>query len=347
MIGCGTNNRAHPPPSKRSYVARLCRLAIESTWHAAHHATIHHLTDRRRRTMCERAETHDIARLPSKMQKITEQNRLQSYLLRLPLELRRQIYDYVYPQSPTLTISDSLIHNRYRLVFQDFTPFFHRIRFYDWCFTCFPSKNALALPLTCREIYTETIPYIYARNKFYFSDLRLVLSLPHVIPAKHLRFITELSLLFEVDKLIASFDLSEIPFVKDSKFVEDTDLAVTGRRKKYVQLWPFLSSTLVNIRNLRINFQRLEWTDAHREQQFCEWLMAPLLQSRDGKSVWSEKLARFEVRLLRRWESLVGVYAQPFTIDGGSQLAPFELRGDCGCKFGGWGCLCSEIYRDS
>jgi hypothetical protein len=84
-------------------------------------------------------------------------------------------------------------------------------------------------------------------------------------------------------------------------------------------------------------------TDAHREQQFCEWLLTPLFQSRNGKSLWCEKLTHFEVRLGRRWKSFVCLYTKPLTINGGLQIAPFELKQECDCKYGWWGCLCSDL----
>jgi hypothetical protein len=332
------------------HLRRRTTKAIENIWHTAHDEALHLLADRRRRTMCKRAEAYDIASTPSKMQKITEQNGLESHLLRLPVELRLQIYDYIYSPSAIFTIREKLVHGRYALVSVDMTRAVSRRCLCDLCKACvqFPFKDALALPLTCRQIYTETIPYVHGRSKFCFGDTRLNLSLPHVIPAKHLQCITSLRLLFYVDRLIDLFDVSQTPFSKEPKFVNDPNLAVTWRRKKYVRLWPYLAMTLVNIRGLTVIFRRFEIpdNDIAREQRFCDWLLTPLLQSRDGESLWSHRLARFEVRLGYRWNSLVDSYAKPLTINGGSQVAPFELKRDCDCMLDRWACQCPEIEHE-
>ena len=295
------------------------------TYHDAHDGILHRLADSRRGKMCRRAEIHDIALLPSSKPEVTERNQRLSPLLRLPLELRAQIYNYAHAPHAIITVSEDLRRNRYRLVAHvrlsgQHTPECNRRKSTR---SCSSPNTVLALPITCYQMYTETIHYLYDNNTFRFTNNRLILSLPSTIPTNHLRIITSLCLTFDLDPLTTALRLPRIMEgdAGDSR-------AAKMHRKEYVDFWQFLATTLRNLQTLLVFFRRKNIGDSDLEPRICEWLLTPLFQFEEGesKSSWGPKLTLFDVRL-DIWFPTSSTLIREYQTMG----APFFLGQWCDC----------------
>ncbi|KAF2270746.1 hypothetical protein CC78DRAFT_596414 [Lojkania enalia] len=96
----------------------------------------------------------DVTRKTGKYRKIMERNRNESPLLRLPGELRNQIFEYVLDLGYELRTSNSYIKRR------GMSPIVHAGK-----------RNALSLLHVCRQLYDETTILPYTLNTFTFHDL--------------------------------------------------------------------------------------------------------------------------------------------------------------------------------
>lgn len=129
-------------------------------YHEARQKVSQYLVHRRRREMCQRAAKNDMAIEPSKIPEKTEWNRLHCSLLKLPLELRLQIYEWIYSPHATVAIRNDIKSNRIKASMEQYDlhdPACHLKR--TSC-PCFVRRVAFNLPLTCRQLYCETIHYL-------------------------------------------------------------------------------------------------------------------------------------------------------------------------------------------
>jgi hypothetical protein len=282
--------------------------------------------------MCTRAETHDIALLSSRKQEVTECNQKLYPLLRLPLELRAQMYDYIHTPPGIITVSDDLRCNGFHLIGRmrlsgQHTPECERRK--STCSFSVPN-NVLALPITCRQIYTETIHYLYDSNTFCFNDSGLVLSLPSTIPVKHLRTITSLCFTFDLAPLTTTLHLPRL-----LQCGTDWSLAAIRRRKEYIEFWHFLATTLSNLQILLVSFHRKN-TWVATDPRIYKWVLAPLFQFKEGasRSSWSPKLTLFDVRL-NTWFPTYFTFVNTYQTMG----APFFLGTWCDCGLDCWQCI--------
>ena len=322
----------------------VCSGAVKQTirtYENAHDRVVRSLVDSQRRRMCRRAETHDIAVLPPSKPKVTARNQDLSPLLRLPLELRVQIYEYTYAHPAIITISEVVRHNSYRLLGHvrlsgQHTPKCGRNQSCE----CSIRYSVLALPLTCRQTYTDTIHYLYDKATFRLTNNRLILSLPSTLPAKHLRNITALSLRFDYGTLVTALHLPQ-------KLHGLTGLhTTTTRRREYIAFWHFLATALSNLRTLIVSFSETGADSSDLELEIYKWLLAPLVQSNESVSgtFWSSKLTVFDVRLPHMPWSLS---SQETFISGYREDTPFFLGRYCECALDCrhcYECRCCEEY---
>ena len=317
----------------------LCSAAREQTtlhYRKGREEFYHRLTEHRRRKVCTRAEPNDVAILPSKKPEVTERNQVESGLLRLPVELRMQIYECIYTPAATIDISDIPSGmTMFRLQAHILEASLHdpSCHIKESSCLCFVSRVGFNLPLTCRQLHSETIHYLYSTNAFRFASNRLIFSLPSTIPVKHLQCITSLDLTFEVDRI---FESSHLLRLLQKKHLHH--MAWSERRgcNEYIEFWHFLRTTITQLRSLVVTFHRMGSRDNDKalEQRICEWFLAPLSQRGEGgvKSQWSPELKHFEVRLGTFWflhddpedTSFIDAYK------GGD--APFVLRRECDCE---------------
>lgn len=292
----------------------------------------------RRKRVCKRAEDRDVALRPSKKPELTEENSGHS-LLRLPAELRLQIYDLVYSPSKTIIIKEAGRKGHVQGVTWS-TTYCPCVRSgccsYSEC-TVPISDDILALSLTCRLLYSETIGYIYSRNTFHFNQYAMVASIPDIIPAKHLRNIRSLSLNFAVDNLIRSLGLiisnpSARPNSPSYKFSFSVRRGLDERKDQWMQLWRLLSLTLLSLQKLSVTFNRISPKGIPElEKQTCEWVIAPLFVfNTEGIG---RRMQLFEVCLGYAWKDFVAEMEGRFEGRGGDDggALPFVLKQGRGC----------------
>jgi hypothetical protein len=316
-----------------------CAAAVEETgihYRKGREEFYHRLAEHRRRKMCQRAEITDFTAASSKKLELTERNELESDLLRLPLELRMQIYEYIYTPAATIHIADQISRaNTFRLQAHMVESSLHdpscHIR--ESSCRCFVRRVGFTLPLTCRQLYSETIHYMYTTNTFRFLDNRLSLSLPNTIPVKHLQCITSLNLTFDVDQLVQSIQLRSL--LQKKQLPTYLARSSTRHRNAYIEFWHFLSTTLTKLQSLVVTFYRMGSHDDDKvlEQRICDWFLAPLFQRAEGERqrLWSPELKLFEVRLGTFWFLHDDPEDSSFIDAYKNREAPFLLRRECEC----------------
>lgn len=287
--------------------------------------------ERRRQKICKRSKSHDILSTYPRTLKFTEHNRCSSALLSLPPELRIQIYDYCYAPHAIFDIWEDLHRDDHDLVYSARLYGGHTAecdRHENTCACFLQLGNMLALSLTCRNLYTDTIHYLYAHHTFRFNDNRLNLSLPTTIPTKHLRTISSLCLTFDTHLLIDAMGIT-------SSELSETSLlgSPLKYRKAYEKYWYFLATTLSNLQTLRITINHHPSNNPAFEKRVWDFLLRPFHQPKEDstKSLWSDRLTLFEVMLRS-----VGPYDhEPWHIvrDHRCDGASIFLREWCDCAF--------------
>jgi hypothetical protein len=191
----------------------------------------------------------------------------------------------------------------------------------------------LSLSLTCRQLYAETIAYVYSKNKFHLNEYQTIASIPELIPAKHLRNISSLSLNFSVDPLIKSLRLiSRNPSVKaDQPSYRFNPVLLTDRaerRDPWILLWRVLADTMVHLQRLSVTLNRTSLKGIPRlEQQTCGWVLEPLLIFSQRPAV----LRRFDVYLGFAWKDLVSEMERSLAEKAAPKPLPFVLKRSLGC----------------
>jgi hypothetical protein len=240
-----------------------------------------------RRKTNKQAATRDIAAQISKPE-VTERNRLQSHFLQLPLELRQQIYEDYFKAKP-IELHEYSAHG-FRLSYK-VGPYRNRPVFHV------PysrnGKDLLQLPLACRQIYSETIHYIYERHTFHIpGHLALAMLRLELFPQKHLDSLRSIELKFCFDVLAQYFKTAKLrcaPYCE--KAINPWMAHIPGRYKKrreWLAGWKLIAE-LPMLERLRVEFAWLPGPIELRSDEI-EWIMAPLLQFKRPKP-----LVTFEV----------------------------------------------------
>lgn len=172
---------------------------------------------------------------------ITQRNLDHSPFLSLPLELRQQVYDIYYSFLDSVTIQDltfdgTFILTSYRTCTEQWPPGRADGR------TIF--KDLLGLPLVCRIIFTEAIPFLYKRVSIRFTDPEFAVSIPKTISLKMLDAVRSLEFSFSLHISLEKMTTSKRDILMASRYrifkIEDWKL-----------LWPALAA-LRGLRNLTL-----------------------------------------------------------------------------------------------
>ncbi|KAJ9630473.1 hypothetical protein H2203_000994 [Taxawa tesnikishii (nom. ined.)] len=121
--------------------------------------------------------------------------------LELPAELRNQIYEHVFPPEtvalrpnspidkqhpfkthhgkPPITLQCTRVMGKQHVVVSEFVR---------W------RKSISALVLTCRKVFVEAAPYLYANTTFFFEDPKRIQAFMDIVRPEHLAFITNIRL---------------------------------------------------------------------------------------------------------------------------------------------------------
>jgi hypothetical protein len=232
------------------------------------------------------------------MPKVTERNQLESYFLKLPLELRQQIYDLHFQQA-TILISE-LSEDGYKLsaalkMPRQMPALASRNCFYPPIPFVRKPIPLLRLPLVCRQIYGETIEYVYKTNTFRLGYHKLASLLPTlaIFPQKHMEMLTSLHFEFCINELVKDIGLGpRQPNPNYEQTVTSWTASSPGKsrqRRKWVTLWTFLT-TLPNLERLHVLFIQFPTIYSFSEGRAFWSILAPLLQFNK-----KERLAVFEV----------------------------------------------------
>ncbi|KAL1849289.1 hypothetical protein Plec18170_007581 [Paecilomyces lecythidis] len=145
-------------------------------------------------------------------------NQLQSsFFSKLPAEIRRKIYIEV--------IGGQVLN-----IFKDETA-----RYVKWI----PQKKTLlALPMTCRRIYSETIDLLYSHNTLFFNDFDTILWFVSTILPQRLAAIRTLHVEWDCVCFWHARMRPPPPYDRDTWMrVWDTIPAMTGLRELMVRIW--------------------------------------------------------------------------------------------------------------
>ena len=274
---------------------------------------------RRRRTN-KRAATHDVA-TRSPMPNVTERNHLESGLLKLPVELRQQIYDLHLKQATILIQELSDRKGHYRLSSAMRRPFAVLVngrRPHPHSRVVRNPSQLMHLLLVCRQIYCETIEYIYRRNTFRFVHHEPAFLLPtlSIFPQKHLDTLRSLEFQFCIDILVKDLGLEKCqpgPYYERTPTSWTASLGGRSRQQqRWAALWTFLA-TLPNLQRLHVAFTRLPGPDNLTDDWVFWSILAPLLQFNKR-----ERLAMFEVE----WQRKIKDWGIP---DGWTNAIPFQV----------------------
>ncbi|KAG9233044.1 hypothetical protein BJ875DRAFT_465157 [Amylocarpus encephaloides] len=119
-----------------------------------------------------------------------------------------------------------------------------------------PKRGLLSLPLTCRQIYSESITLLYSGNTFAFSFPPVILHLDRVILPRRLSCLTDIRFTWTLENLPTPAD--------------------TVKWSKWVAIWQVLASW-PRLRRLRVEFKVINMWDASGDLldfalQEAEWL---------------------------------------------------------------------------
>jgi len=175
-------------------------------------------------------------------------------LCKIPIEIRREIYGYVLGQQ---VIHILLVPRRIRHIcctsptITDFTR--------DCCphpgmspvpqhVPIPPSRIAVAILRTCRQIYTEALPVLYGSNTFDINDLSAFVFLAAAIPPKGLASIRFLHVLWFAEFPPLRGESSKSAF--EAPFDDAT----------FMQFWTVLATRMPALRELRMATHHSIWT---------------------------------------------------------------------------------------
>ena len=308
------------PPPLRMLPIRIARWTVQGTRDLArstYKGTQKRMSRARRRKTNQKAATHDVA-TENPMPKVAERNQVQSHMLKLPLELRQQIYDLYFKE--TTFLMHELYEGGYKLSATSQKLPHHiqgcRLAFYPPTYR--RPNGLLQLPLVCRQIYCETIEYLYKKNTFVFGGYSEALLLPTLstFPQKHMDTLRSLEFRFCIDILIKQLGLGNgqpSPSYERPTTSWTTNLAGKSKqRRKWTAFWAFLA-TLPNLQRLHVTFTRLPGPDSLTDDCVFWSIVAPLQQFNQR-----ERSVVFEVD----WQRNTDGWRLP---EGLTEAVPFQL----------------------
>ena len=299
---------------------RIARGIAEGTRDLArsiYKGTQKRLSRARRRRTNKRAATHDVATC-NPMPEVTEQNQVQASILKLPLELRQQIYD-LYFQQRTFFVQE-VYDCGYKLYARAKLPYHipYAGSEYPNAYLVRTLKGLLYLPLVCRQIYYESIGYLYQKSTFSFEDYNEASLLPSlaIFPQKPLDTLRSLEFRFCIDVLVKRLGLGKDP---PGPYHERSDTPWTAslpgpsrERLRWAAFWAFLAA-LPNLQRLHVTFTRLPGPGSPADECVFWRMISPLL--RFSKR---EPLSSFEVEWQRNTKDW-------FLPDRWKKAAPFQV----------------------
>ena len=273
------------PPIVAFRIARaVARSAREST-RSAYKGTKKQIVRAQRQKINRQAATRDTA-MQTGRPMVTERNRLQSYFLQLPLELRQQIYDDYFTPGTVILYESSAQDFRLSYTEESIRQHWIKLLASPGLQQFLPGKDLLNLSLVCQQIYFETVHYLYERHTFHIPN-HLALAMPELklFPRKHLDSLRSIELRFCFDVLaknLKTAKLKSAPYCE--KAINLWMAHVPGRskeRRKWLALWKLLAE-LPLLERLRVEFMWLPGPHQLTVDEFM-WIVAPLLLFKRAK----------------------------------------------------------------
>lgn len=236
---------------------------------------------RKRRNLCKHALSAQLLSHASSRPRITERNLDGSRFLALPLEIRRQIYDYYY-ESDVVKIQDLNYDGTYFLCYQANRGFLKGPPGRGQ--TGYAKQALLGLPLTCRTIYPETIELLYAKTGFYFTDPELALRVPETIPMPQLRTVTSLKFRFSLHVLVKNLGKFSVRAVNSKHNILNFMRIPTERLEAWPRIWSTIA-TLPNLKKTSLNVERhpFNW-DLEVQPWMSQYILEPFRQFGRGEA---------------------------------------------------------------
>ena len=286
-----------------------------------------------RRKFNKRADANDVA--STSISEATRWNANHCHLLRLPPELRLQIYELCFEAS-MVTIEEVRVHKAGYKVVGNGGPEYSYYRRGLSSYSSYKNRryalkkvapflpDAVGLPFTCRYIHNETIEYLYTTNTFRFEshDQSFLLPRLQIFPQKYLDRIRSLELRFCVDELMADLRSAESLNCSDGHKKRTRIPLPLGpqgpskRCKQWIALWTLLPS-LPQLRSLRVEFTRYHpfhhYTRVPVEAWMIEWLAAPMVKFESESSLEASSVGWLGD--LESWRSTSDTYHSSFFVN--------------------------------
>lgn len=211
------------------------------------------------------------------------------FLGKLPTEIRQAIYQIYYEHSNFVLTREGLLpskhvawlHNKdWRYLRTD--PGIYRI---------YVQRGVLSLPLTCRQIYAESIDYVYSIPQFECFGVDDAFELPRILLPQRWQALTSFHFWFDVSQIMGNTS--------------------GGRLREWEQFWQALGK-LPNLKRLEAHITtNRPFLTRHEgalfpNQDICDQVLRPLLIATN--------IPEFEVWLSRRLISMAKYTSAPFRL---------------------------------
>ena len=211
------------------------------------------------------------------------------FLGKLPTEIRQAIYKIYYQDSNFVLAREGVLPSKHiawmhdkdwRYLRED--PGIHRV---------YVQKGVLSLPLTCRQIYAESIDYIYSIPQFECFGVDNAFELPQILLPQRWQAMTSFHFWFDVSQIIGN--------------------AWSGRLREWEEFWQALGK-LPHMKRLEAHiatnspFLTRQGGVMFSDQDTCDQVLEPLLTVTN--------IPKFEVWLSRRLISMAKYTSAPFRL---------------------------------
>ena len=211
------------------------------------------------------------------------------FLGKLPTEIRQAIYEIYYQHSNFVLTREGLLPSKHiawmhdkdwRYLRED--PGIHRI---------YVQRGVLSLPLTCRQIYAESIDRMYSMPRFQCFGLDDAFELPQILLPQRWQAMTSFHFWFDASKIIGN--------------------ASGGRLPEWTRFWEALGK-FPHLKRLEADFATKYQSLAQHgsalfsNQEVCDQVLEPLLTVTN--------IPEFEVWLSARLVSMAKYTAAPFRL---------------------------------